>query len=30
VREISEEAGIPIEDLEIIKFVTKLSYTYTA
>ena len=30
VREISEEAGIPMEDLEIIKFVTKLSYTYTA
>jgi len=30
VREISEEAGIPIEDLEIIKFVTKLTYTYTA
>ena len=30
VREISEEAGIPIDDLEIIKFVTKLSYTYTA
>lgn len=30
VREISEEAGIPIQDLEIIKFVTKLSYTYTA
>jgi len=30
VREISEEAGIPIEDLEIIKFVTKLNYTYTA
>lgn len=30
VREISEEAGIPMKDLEIIKFVTKLSYTYTA
>jgi len=30
VREISEEAGIPESDLEIIKFVTKLSYTYTA
>lgn len=30
VREISEEAGIPEEDLEIIKFVTKLNYTYTA
>lgn len=30
LREISEEAGIPTEDLEIIKFVTKLNYTYTA
>jgi len=30
VREISEEAGIPEKDLEIIKFVTKLNYTYTA
>lgn len=30
IREISEEAGIPEEDLEIIKFVTKLNYTYTA
>lgn len=30
LREISEEAGIAIEDLEIIKFVTKLNYTYTA
>jgi len=30
VREISEEAGIPESELEIIKFVTKLSYTYTA
>ena len=30
VREISEEAGIPEEDLEVIKFVTKLNYTYTA
>jgi 8-oxo-dGTP pyrophosphatase MutT (NUDIX family) len=30
VREISEEAWIPESDLEIIKFVTKLNYTYTA
>lgn len=30
LREISEEAWIAIEDLEIIKFVTKLNYTYTA
>lgn len=30
LREISEEAGVKIEDLEIIKFVTKLNYTYTA
>ena len=30
LREISEEAGFAIEDLEIIKFVTKLNYTYTA
>ncbi len=30
VREISEEAGIPEKDLEVIKFVTKLNYTYTA
>lgn len=30
LREISEEAGLPIEDLEVIKFVTKLNYTYTA
>lgn len=30
VREISEEAWIAMEDLEIIKFVTKLNYTYTA
>ena len=29
-REISEEAGIPESDLEVIKFVTKLNYTYTA
>lgn len=30
LREISEEAGLPEKDLEIIKFVTKLHYTYTA
>ncbi len=30
VREISEEAGVAMQDLEIIKFVTKLNYTYTA
>ncbi len=29
-REISEEAWIPEKDLEVIKFVTKLNYTYTA
>ncbi|MDR0772010.1 MAG: NUDIX hydrolase [Candidatus Peribacteria bacterium] len=29
-REISEEAGLPIEDLEVIKFITKLNYTFTA
>ena len=30
VREISEEAWFNIEDLEVIKFVTKLNYTFTA
>lgn len=30
VREISEEAGLNINDLEIIKFITKLNYTFTA
>ncbi|MCH8518854.1 NUDIX domain-containing protein [Candidatus Gracilibacteria bacterium] len=30
VREIAEESGLKEEDLEIIKFVTKLNYTYTA
>lgn len=30
LREISEEAGLKSEDLEIIKFVSKLNYTYTA
>lgn len=30
LREISEEAGLYLDELEIIKFVTKLHYTYTA
>jgi len=30
VREISEEAGLKLEDLEVIKFITKLNYTFTA
>jgi len=30
VREISEESGLDIKDLEIIKFITKLNYTFTA
>jgi 8-oxo-dGTP pyrophosphatase MutT (NUDIX family) len=30
VREIEEEAGLSISDLEVIKFVTKLNYTFTA
>ncbi len=30
VREISEEAGLSVHDLEVIKFVTKLNYTFTA
>lgn len=30
IREISEEAGLDIQDLEVIKFITKLSYTFTA
>lgn len=30
VREISEEAGLNINDLEVIKFMTKLNYTFTA
>jgi 8-oxo-dGTP pyrophosphatase MutT (NUDIX family) len=30
VREISEEAWFKIEDLEVIKFITKLNYTFTA
>ena len=30
VREISEEAGFLKKDLEVIKFITKLNYTFTA
>ena len=30
VREISEEAGLDKKDLEVIKFITKLNYTFTA
>ncbi|MDD3793822.1 MAG: NUDIX domain-containing protein [Candidatus Gracilibacteria bacterium] len=30
VREIAEEAGFDIKDLEVIKFITKLNYTFTA
>ncbi len=30
IREISEESWLPEKDLEVIKFVTKLNYTYTA
>ena len=30
VREISEEAWLAQKDLEVIKFITKLSYTFTA
>lgn len=30
VREISEEAWFNIKDLEVIKFITKLNYTFTA
>jgi len=30
IREISEEAGLDIKDLEVIKFITKLTYTFTA
>lgn len=29
-REIAEESWLPEEDLEVIKFITKLNYTYTA
>jgi len=30
IREISEEAGLAPKDLEVIKFITKLNYTFTA
>ncbi|MBS9775182.1 NUDIX domain-containing protein [Candidatus Gracilibacteria bacterium] len=30
IREISEEAGLEPKDLEVIKFMTKLNYTFTA
>jgi len=30
VREISEEAGLDTKELEVIKFITKLNYTFTA
>jgi len=30
IREISEEAWLDTKDLEVIKFITKLSYTFTA
>lgn len=30
IREISEETGLLEKDLEVIKFMTKLSYTFTA
>ena len=30
IREISEEAGLAEKDLEVIKFITKLNYTFTA
>lgn len=30
IREISEEAGLGEKDLEVIKFITKLNYTFTA
>jgi len=30
IREISEEAGFSKKDLELIKFITKLNYTFTA
>lgn len=30
IREISEEAGLAENDLEVIKFITKLNYTFTA
>ena len=30
VREIAEEAWLDLKDLEVIKFITKLNYTFTA
>jgi 8-oxo-dGTP pyrophosphatase MutT (NUDIX family) len=30
LRETSEETGLQTKDLEIIKFITKLNYTFTA
>lgn len=30
IREIEEEAGLMRKDLEVIKFITKLNYTFTA
>jgi len=30
IRETAEETGLQIKDLEIIKFITKLNYTFTA
>jgi len=30
IREIHEEAWLPKKDLEVIKFITKLNYTFTA
>lgn len=30
IREISEETGLPEKELEVIKFITKLNYTFTA
>ncbi|NDK08421.1 NUDIX domain-containing protein [Candidatus Gracilibacteria bacterium] len=30
LREISEETGLKIEDLEVIKFITKINYTFKA
>jgi 8-oxo-dGTP pyrophosphatase MutT (NUDIX family) len=30
IREISEEAGLNTKELEVIKFITKLNYTFTA
>lgn len=30
LRETSEETGLELKDLEIIKFITKLNYTFTA